>query len=274
MGDIEGLRWHLYNNRNRTDGKFNFLDMSDMLVLITARFCGKKNLNIIFQFLKDCGANFEVTTGRKGKTAFHLLFLNLELSKNMTYSEENLEKYNKVLLQAIKFLREVGCNINAKDKDGMTILSYFLGQKFLHQESLPIIKALLDNGADPNIPVFLENWGEFYAKTALLQAVKCRWQPAVLELIIKRGVDIKAVNVTGMNALAVATNNKDLETMNWMLDNISILNDHDSIKIAKKFAGNLTKENQALYKKRKASPNDLSSFSTNSSSKSRKEVRT
>ena len=241
MGDIVGLRWHLYND-GRADGNYNFLEMSDKLVLITAQYCGRSNLNIIFQCLKEYGANFEVTTKRKEQTAFHLLYYNLALCKKITYNKDHLERYQKVLFQAIKFLKEVGCNINAKDKDVITMLSYFLGEKFLHQERLPIIQALLDNGADPNIPVIIKYWGVFEAKTALIQAVRYKWPTSALELIVKHGVDVKAVNKDGMNALAVATQAKNLVIMTWMLDNISIVSDNDSIKIAKKFAGSFSKE--------------------------------
>jgi hypothetical protein len=279
MGDIEGLRWHLYNDR-RVDGNYNFSDMSDKLVLITARYCGRRNLNVIFQCLKEYRANFEVTTKKKGQTAFHLLYYNLALGKKITYKPDKLERYHKVLFQAIKFLKEVGCNINAKDKDGMTILSYFLGDKFLHQERLPIIQALLDNGADPNISVITKHWGEFEAKTALFQAIRNKWPSSALEIIVKHGVDVKAVNKDGLNALAVATQAKDLTTMTWMLDNISIVSDNDSLKIAKRCAGSFTKEINLLNKKKnKTFPNDLSSFSSssstnsNSSKKEKKEVR-
>ncbi|CAG8705619.1 17398_t:CDS:2, partial [Rhizophagus irregularis] len=269
MGDVVGLRWHLCHDR-RVDGNYKFVDMSDKLVLIAARYCGRKYLNIMFQCLKEYGASFEVTTKKKGQTAFHLLFFNKVLSNKITYSDDKLNKYHKVYFHAIKFLKEVGCNINAKDEDGMTVLSYFLGEKFLHAQRTPIIQTLLDNGADPNMPVNIKDWGEFDAKTSLLQAVRNKWPTTVLELIVKHGVDVKAINNEGMNALAIATQHKDMTTMTWMLDNISIISDSDSIKIAKKFAGNFTtKESQLLSKKRnKVLPNDLSSFSSTSSSTS------
>jgi hypothetical protein len=268
MGDDVGLKWHLYHDR-RTDGNYNFVDMSDKLVLIAASFCGRESLNNMFRCLKDYGASFEVTTKKKGQTAFHLLFSNTVLCNQITYSKDKLNKYHRVLIQAIKFLKEAGCNINAKDVDGRTILSYFLEEKFLHQERTPIIQALLDSGADPNIPVNIKDWVEFDAKTSLLQAVRIKWPTTVLELIVKYGVDVKAINKEGMNALAIATQAKDLSTMTWMLENISIISDSDSIKIAKKFAGNFTKESQLLSKKRnKVLPNDLSSFSSTNSSTS------
>jgi len=73
-----------------------------------------------------------------------------------------------------------------------------------------------------------------------------------------------------MNALAIATQAKDIPTMTWLLDNISIISDNDSIKVAKKFSGNFaSKESQLLNKKRnKVLPNDLSSFSSASSTDS------
>ncbi|RIA79402.1 hypothetical protein C1645_80532 [Glomus cerebriforme] len=269
MGDVVGLRWHLYHDR-RVDGNYNFSDMSDKLVLITAKFCGRKNLNVMFQCLKEYGASFEVTTKKKGRTAFHLLFFNLELNNKITYNKEKLKRYHKVLFQAIKFLKEMRCNINAKDEDGRTVLSYFLGEKFLHDERSPIIEALLDNEADPNIPVTVNDWGEFDANTALLQAVRNKWSTSILEKIVKHGVNVKAINKEGMNALAIATQAKDTFTMTWMLENIRIISEHDSIKIAKKFAGNFTtKEYQLLNKKRhKNLSNDLSSYSSTSSANS------
>ncbi|RIA92699.1 hypothetical protein C1645_764239 [Glomus cerebriforme] len=83
-------------------------------------------------------------------------------------------------------------------------------------------------------------------------------------MIVKSGVDVKAINNEGMNALAIATQAKDLSTMTWMLDNISIIGDKDSIEIAKKFAGNfMTKESILLNMKRiKTISNDLSSYSS------------
>ncbi|GES72491.1 kinase-like domain-containing protein [Rhizophagus clarus] len=266
MGDVVGLRWHLHHD-GRVDGNYKFIDMSDKLVLIAARYCGKKNLNIMFQCLKEYGASFEVITKKKGQTAFHLLSFNKVLSRKRT---SKLDKYHRVFFQAIKFLKEVKCNINAKDEDGMTVLSYFLEEKFNHQELTPIIQALLDNGVDPNIPVYIKDWGGFDAKTALLQAVRNKWPTTVLESIVKHGVDVKAINDKGMNALAIATQAKDLFTMTWMLDNISNISDSDSIKIAKKFTGNFTKEVQLLNKKRNKVilSNDLSSFSSTNSSTS------
>jgi ankyrin repeat protein len=238
-------------------------------VLITAKFCGRKNLNIMFQCLKDYGASFKVTTKKKGQTAIHLLYFNLSLTKKITTGREKLEKYHKVIYQAIKFLKESGCDINARDVDGMTTLSYFLGEKFLHQEKLPVIETLLKNKADPNLSVSIKDWGEFDAKTALLQAVKNKWPPSVLEIIIKNGVDVKAVNKDNMNALAIAAQNKDSDTLAWMLDNVYILNDSDCVKIAKKFSGKFTsKESQILSKKRHKSPNDLSVFFSSKNSTS------
>ena len=46
MGDIMGLKWHLYHDR-RVDGTYNFSNMADKLALITAKFCGRKNLNVM-----------------------------------------------------------------------------------------------------------------------------------------------------------------------------------------------------------------------------------
>ncbi|RIA79401.1 kinase-like domain-containing protein [Glomus cerebriforme] len=248
MGDIVGLRWHLYHYR-RVDDNYNFSDMSDNLVLITAKFCSRKNLNIIFQCLKENGANFKVITKKAEQTAFHLLFFNLALCNKITHSKDKLDKYHEVLFQAIKFLKNMGCNINSKDRNGRTILSYYLEEKYLHQEKTPIIRALLKNGADPNVSVTLP-WN-FDAKTALFQAVKNKWPNNVLELILRYGVDVKAVNKDGINVLAIATLDKNLSIMTWMLENISRVNEKDCIKIAKKFAGNFTtKEYQLLNKRR------------------------
>jgi ankyrin repeat protein len=252
MGDVEGLRWHL--NHNRTiDWTYNFCDITDKLVLIAAKFCGRKNLNVIFQCLKEYGASFRVATKKRGLTAIHLLYFNLSLTKRITSSGDKLDTTS----QAIKFLKESGCDINAKDVDGMTVLSYFLGARFLHQENLPVIQALLKNKADPNLSVTIKDWGEFDAKTALLQAVRNKWPTSVLEIIIKHGVDVKAVNKDNMNVLAIAAQNKDSDTLAWMLDNIYILNDSDCIKIAKKFSGKFTtKESRILSKKLHKSPYD------------------
>ncbi|CAI2165031.1 7310_t:CDS:2 [Funneliformis geosporum] len=244
IGDIEGLRWHLYYDQ-KVEGTYNFSDMTDKLVLITARFCGRKSLNAMFRCLKEYGVNFNVTTMKTEKTAFHLLFENFNLCNKITYAKEKLERYHKVLFQAIKFLKEMGCNINAKDKEGCTILSRYLGELFLHEERKPIIESLLNNGADPNISVSLKNWGEFDANTALLLAVRNKWPTSVLDVIVKHKVDVNAVNNQGKNALAIATEAKDHKTMIWMLDNVDFEN--ESIKVAKRCAGNFTtKESQIL----------------------------
>ncbi|CAG8627826.1 14663_t:CDS:2 [Funneliformis mosseae] len=244
IGDIEGLRWHLFYDK-KVDGTYNFSDMTDKLVLITAKFCGRKSLNAMFLCLKEYGANFNVTTKKTEKTAFHLLFDNFNLCNKITYAKEKLERYHNVFFQAVKFLKEMGCNINAKDKDGYTILARYLGELFLHEERVPIIESLLNNGADPNISVSLNNWGEFDAKTALLLAVRNKWPTSVLELIVKHKVDVNASNKENKNALSIATETKDHKTMAWMLEHANL--DHESIKIAKKFAGNFTtKESQLL----------------------------
>src|SRR5581483_4557974 len=106
MSDVVGLRWHLHYDRSKVEANYNFYDMEDKLVLITAKFCGRKGLNIIFQCLKEYGSNFQITTKKTGQTAFHLLFFNLALNKNIYASEEKLERYHKVLFQAIKILKE------------------------------------------------------------------------------------------------------------------------------------------------------------------------
>jgi len=62
----------------------------------------------------------------------------------------------------------MGCDINAKDKYGKVVLSRYLEGS---EEAL-IIKAILKNGTDPNIP---NNWEGFDAKTALFLAVKLKW---------------------------------------------------------------------------------------------------
>ncbi|CAG8660565.1 6342_t:CDS:2 [Funneliformis caledonium] len=244
IGDIEGLRWHLFYDK-KVEGTYDFSDMTDKLVLITAKFCGRKSLNAMFLCLKEYGANFNVTTKKTEKTAFHLLFDNFNLCNKITYAKEKLKRYHNVFIKAVNFLKEMGCNINAKDKDGYTILARYLGELFLHEERVPIIESLLNNGADPNISVSLNNWGEFDAKTALLLAVRNKWPTSVLELIVKHKVDVNAMNKENKNALSIATENKDHKTMAWMLEHANF--DHESIKIAKKFAGNFTtKESQLL----------------------------
>ena len=234
FGDVEGLRWHLYCDQN-VHGTYNFSDMTDKLVLITAKFCKGESINDIFQCLKEYGANFNITTRITRQTAFHLLFYNIT----------HLDRQHEVLFQAIKFLKEMGCDINEKDKYGKVVLSYYLEAIYLREGGAPIIEALLKNGADPNIP---NNGERFDAKTALFLAVKLKWPLIVLELIVKYGVDVKAVNKEGMNVLAVATESRDHNIMDWMLDNINL--DVDNITIAKKYAKKFSKEYQILKKKR------------------------
>ena len=42
MGDIMGLRWHLYHDRG-VDGTYNFSNMTDKLLLIIAKFLYSSN---------------------------------------------------------------------------------------------------------------------------------------------------------------------------------------------------------------------------------------
>jgi len=266
MGDLVGLKWHLGYDR-KVNENYNFSNISDKLVLITAKFCGRKNIYAIFKCLKEFEADFKVTERKTEQTTFHLLYFNLALCNKITYNKDKLNMYHKISHRVIKFLKKMGCNINAKDKSGRTILSYYLEEKFLHQEKGPIIKSLLKNGADPNIPVTL-NWN-FDAKTALFQVVKNKWPSTALELIVRYGVDVKAINKDGLNALAVATQDRNLNTMAWMLENINRVNESDSIKIAKKFAGNFSKEAQLLNKRRnKVIPTSLPNHYTSSSESS------
>jgi len=85
----------------------------------------------------------------------------------------------------------MGCDI----KYEKVVLSNYLEGIYLRGGGAPIIKALLKNGADPNIS---NNWEGFDAKTALFLAVKLKWPLIVLELIVKPGVDVKAVNEEGI----------------------------------------------------------------------------
>ncbi|CAG8623283.1 4619_t:CDS:2 [Dentiscutata erythropus] len=134
-----------------------------------------------------------------GETALHYLYKNKSLTKDL-YDSNGLQK----LKEAIEFLVDNGCIINAMDHNRLTILSYYLNERFDRREKTPIILVLLKKGADPNIP-------SYNAPNALFLAVKI-----------------------GDNLLVLAARERRPIIIDWILETIPETSTRDSIEAAMK----------------------------------------
>lgn len=100
------------------------------------------------------------------------------------------------------------CDVNARDRDGDTVLVYILDKPAL-------VKAVLKAGLDPNIPDIGGTPPIFPALDIPSQAKRLE----VLRLLIEHGVNLNATDAEGETLLEMATRYDDLVILRLLLDN-------------------------------------------------------
>jgi ankyrin repeat protein len=209
-------------------------DISPLLMAII-----NNNLELA-KFLLDSGADINVSDfwGRSP------LWAAVELrNRDMNNRDQDSPADNGLdrapILDFIKFLIARGANVNARTKEVPPSRSWlyslgdvswvdFTGQTPFLRAALSgdttLMRLLLDNGADPNIPTLAGttalmaaagvNWvvAQTYteSKEALLEAVK---------LCLEKGADINATNSMGLTALLGAANRGSNEIIEFLVEN-------------------------------------------------------
>ncbi len=112
-------------------------------------------------------------------------------------------------LETIKLLMTKGVSINVKDGKGNTILI-----EALTRNNEEMVKFLIENGANVNVRDMWMN----KQKTGLMIAIENYMPLEILELMVSKGVDIKAKDEIGNTPLMVAVERNNLEAVKFLLD--------------------------------------------------------
>ncbi|CAG8482898.1 9872_t:CDS:10, partial [Acaulospora colombiana] len=231
-GDVEGLWFHL-DSGDGVNCSYDYSGFQEPLVHIAAAHLkGEKLINML-KSLKEYNADFKVK-GKYNRTALHRLYENTRFRLGLK-DEKKVDVYVRHMVEAINTLCECGCLINARDKNGRTVLSYFLAEKHDKPENRkPIIQALLDSGANPNLPCTVPREPPFQAPTALFLAIEYNWPTDIVELLMKKGADARIVDSDNMNILCLAVQKKNSDLAKWLLKHIYSLSEPESLKAATK----------------------------------------
>ncbi|CAG8587793.1 5567_t:CDS:2, partial [Acaulospora morrowiae] len=244
VGDTEGLVDHLELGA-KVDDTYQFLNITESLVVITVRYCGIEFMHKILFRLKQYDADFSVVSSGSNKTALHHLFENNSIYKKINESVK--ENYKK----AISFLVENGCNIDALDSEGKTILSYYLEQSnpTLQRKYEAIISILLRNGANPNISVHIRSIPEFIAPNSLFMAVKYNWSKSIFDLLCLYGVNSEERDNSGYSILVLTMNVNQIDRLDkvkWVLENVYAASEMKDLEMAMKMVKHSSKEYDLL----------------------------
>ncbi|CAG8455405.1 15225_t:CDS:2 [Acaulospora colombiana] len=244
-GDVVGLQYHIdagdpivivKDNDTKVSVPYLYGCIPEPLIHIASAYCKGKTLVSMLKTLKQYEADFKAKNYEK-KTALHRLFENTVARKDII-EKEKLERYVKYTVEAIEILCDNGCPINARDKDGLTVLSYFLAEpKNNPNDKEHIITALLNKGANPNLPCTVKGTyrNDFYAPTALFLAVKYDWSTNIIKLMMQKGADARIWDDSKkMNILCLAVQEKKHALVKWLVEHILALSDPQSIKMAKR----------------------------------------
>jgi len=122
-------------------------------------------------------------------------------------------------LRMVRFLLEIGTDVNVKDKDGKTALMFTsdLWGGVPVNAYLEVAELLLDKGADVNAE-------DKDGKTALMVASD-RGRLEVLKLLLVKGADVNTKDKDGKTALMVVSNNPEVAKL--LLDNGADVNAKD-----------------------------------------------
>lgn len=114
-------------------------------------------------------------------------------------------------MPVVKLLADYGVDMNAKDHEGLTPLTWLLGHRETRAEALPFIRFLLQHGADGDKAV--NQWGE----TPLMLAAKADFAEAV-QLLLDRGADPARKNHFDETALHFACHHYTTATVTALLN--------------------------------------------------------
>ncbi|RHZ89421.1 hypothetical protein Glove_14g41 [Diversispora epigaea] len=234
LGDANGLVNHL-DSGDSVHKMYRFLNTTDSLVIIVAKHCHLDGMREVLFKLSKFDADFTVVSKESNKTPLHYLFLNKYIIKDIQKSPKT-ELYSDPLKGVISLLVKGGCNINALDNAGRTILSYYLAaEKHLHERYFPIISILLRNNADPNIKMQINEKSRFHATNSLYLAVKYNWSVDLLDLLFHYGVNKEELDENGNNILFLTVkedHERGVERVKWVLENVFAAIEPKSLDIA------------------------------------------
>ncbi|CAG8460403.1 16754_t:CDS:2 [Acaulospora colombiana] len=198
---------------------------------ISTRFCNIELMHDMFLRLKQYNADFSVVSKDLNKTAFHHLFENKSTLKK--FSESLKEEYKKV----VRFLVENGCNVDALDSEGKTILAYYLEEDnpSLQRKYEAMISILLRNGANPNIRIRIKSTPEFTAPNSLYMAVKYNWSKSLFDLLCNYDVNSEEKDDDGNSILLLTLKGNQegrYDKIRWVLENVYAANDLKGLETA------------------------------------------
>ena len=187
---------------------------------------------VYHKFIRGKSANFGCQDGASLAEA-------LKCIDNWYMEESKQEQLFSYSLAKVKKAIEAGANVNKKnDADGYPLVYYSEDD-----DSVPIIKALLKAGADPNVmqsdgmPVLcytIDNWtnevGKVLVKagadldkkdiqgmTALMHASDAV-NDEMVKVLLKSGADVNAKDNKGNTALMYASKSGELKIIKWLID--------------------------------------------------------
>nr|CAG8523175.1 9172_t:CDS:2 [Entrophospora candida] len=242
IGDAEGLLFHLDTKNEETEDPYPFVQSHEKLLIIAARYCPGQNIVSIFNVLKKKGSNFSARMQSTNKNALHSV---------------------KYVLDSIKTLVKYGTNINEIDRDGRTLLSYYLTETIDLEVKFSIIKTILENGGDPNIPtdIYYVSGDHFSAPNSLFFAIGFDWSLKMFKLLMKKGAKVtNVIDNSGDNLLSLTVKKERYDILSWLMENIHDEISEDDVKLALKQCSKITNREKKLLKSfKKSSPSGTAS---------------
>lgn len=250
MGDDEGLIGHLETGASVHDS-YRFLNTTESLVIIAAKYCSIEKMRDVFCRLEKSNADLSVFSKESTKNALHYLFVNERVNKKIRKSEKT-ENYSEPFKTVVNFLVEKGCDINAFDGEGRTILSYYMASdRSFHEKYFPIISILLRNGANPNVRTRIKGKSEFFATNSLFLAVKYNWSIELLDELVRYNVDKEGLD-DDKNCILYLTVKEDrdggVERVKWVLENVFIAIELKSLERAQQMVSSHSRTYDLLKK--------------------------
>ncbi|CAJ0834202.1 9593_t:CDS:2, partial [Entrophospora sp. SA101] len=230
IGDAEGLLFHLDTKNEETEEPYPFVQSHEKLLIIAARYCPGQNIVSIFNVLKKKGSNFGARMQSTNKNALHSV---------------------KYVLDSIKTLVKYGTNINEIDRDGRTLLSYYLTETIDLEVKFSIIKTILENGGDPNIPtdIYYVSGEHFSAPNSLFFAIGFDWSLKMFKLLVEKGAKVtNVINHSGDNLLSLTVKKERYDILSWLMENIHDEISEDDVKLALKQCSKITNREKKLLK--------------------------
>lgn len=114
-------------------------------------------------------------------------------------------------MPVVKLLADYGVEMNAKDHEGLTPLTWLLTHRTTRAEALPFVHFLLQHGADGDKAI--NQWGE----TPLMLAAKSDFAEAV-KILLDHGADPNRTNHFDETALHFACQHYTVATVKALLD--------------------------------------------------------